>query len=107
MEHDDGCLALPPPAEEPRSEELVVKQEAAALDGDEKKEEEKKEFSTPARSTTGLGNTGTGKTEMEVFKSGGSKESVVEAPRGKPAALAPLIPPAPQVTQPLFTQEQI
>ena len=84
MELDDGRLALPPPAAEPRSDELVPKQEAAAVDGDGKKEEdEKKEFSTPARSTTGPGNTGTGRTEMEVFKSGGSKESVVEAPRGK------------------------
>ena len=107
MEHDDdGRLALMPPAEEPRSDELVAR--AEALEGDGKKEEdEKKEFSTPARSTTGLGNTGTGKTEMEVFKSGGSKESVVEAPKGKPATLAPLAPPAPQVMQPLFTQEQI
>ena len=78
MEHDDdGRLALMPPAEEPRSDELVAR--AEALEGDGKKEEdEKKEFSTPARSTTGVGNTGTGKTEMEVFKSGGSKESVVE-----------------------------
>ena len=107
MEHDDdGRLALMPPPEEPRSDELVAR--AEALEGDGKKDEdEKKEFSTPARSTTGLGNTGTGKTELEVFKSGGSKESVVEAPKGKPAILAPLAPPAPQVMQPLFTQEQI
>ena len=107
MEPDDGCLALPPPAAEPRSEELVPKQEAAAVDGDGKKEEEKKEFSTPPRSTTGLGNTGTGRTEMEVLKSGGSKDSVVEAPKGMPTTLAPLAPPAPQVMKPLFSQEQI
>lgn len=30
-----------------------------------------------------------------------------EAPKGRPTALAPLAPPAPQVMQPLFTQEQI
>ena len=67
-----------------------------------------KTLSTPTRSTTGRPDTGTGPTELEVFRSGGSKISPKEAlkgPKGKPRVLAPLALPSGQ--PPLFTEDQL
>ena len=67
-----------------------------------------KALSTPTRSTTGRPDTGTGPTELEVFRSGGSKISpkeALEGPKGKPRVLAPLALPSGQ--PPLFTEDQL
>ena len=67
-----------------------------------------KTLSTPTRSTTGRPDTGTGPTELEVFRSGGSKISpkeALEGPKGKPRVLAPLALPSGQ--PPLFTEDQL
>ena len=108
-------LALPPSDElEPGHDDaygglevVEVKEEEGKVLEDEKKEE-KRELSTPNRSTTGPLGSATGPTEGELFKSGGSKESLRDSrPKGKPMMLAPLAPPQPQTTLPLFTQEQL
>ena len=72
--------------EAPRTDGLEIVEAAGA-----------KPLSTPSRSTTGRPDTGTGLTEMEVFKSGGSKvgpKGALEGPTGKPRVLAPLNAPS-------------
>ena len=67
-----------------------------------------KTLSTPTRSTTGRPETGTGPTELEVFRSGGwkiSPKEALEGPKGKPRVLAPLALPSGQ--PPLFTEDQL
>ena len=110
MEHGDPSqLALPDVANQGAEEkEERLKEEKK----EEIKEEMKKGLTTPPRSTTGPPESATGPTtELEVFRSGGSKESMKESAeppnKGRPVTLAPLAPPQLEMMQPLFTKEQM
>ena len=107
MEHGTS-LALPQPEEDAAR---ASGEEAGKVKEREGVEKDEKGLMTPTRSTTGPPGSATGPTtEMEVFRSGGSKQSMkelTEQPKGRPVTLAPLVPPQPQTMPPLFTREQI
>ena len=106
MEHGPS-LALPPPEEDAAR---ASAEEAGKVKEREGVEKDEKGLMTPTRSTTGPPGSATGPTtEMEVFRSGGSKPSAkgsTEHPKGRPVTLAPLVPLQQQMA-PLFTNEQL
>ena len=109
MEHGPS-LALPPPEEDAARASAEEAGKVKEREGVEKDEKEEKGLMTPTRSTTGPPGSATGPTtEMEVFRSGGSKPSAkgsTEHPKGRPVTLAPLVPLQQQMA-PLFTKEQL
>ena len=106
VEHGPS-LALPPPEEDAAR---ASAEEAGKVKEREGVEKDEKGLMTPTRSTTGPPGSATGPTtEMEVFRSGGSKPSAkgsTEHPNGRPMTLAPLVPLQQQMA-PLFTKEQL